>query len=400
MPDSDTKTVASFERVTELEARYVREVLDKQFSNSKYGAMIRRLEESFAERFGVRYAVAQVNGTATLHSALAAAGVGAGDEVIVPPLTMMSTTFAVLQAGAIPVFADVDPSTFTIDPVSVSACITPRTKAIITVSLFGLPPDMDPLMKMSAEHDLFVIEDNAQCFLGYYKGRIAGSIGHMASYSFQVSKHLTCGEGGILISDDEGLAERARRFGSLGYASVGAHASKAKVTREAIQDPTYERHAVLGWNYRISDLSAAVALAQTERIEELVTRRRQNADLYSAAHQGCSWLIPQVVPEDHAHSWWTYPLRLESEGKCDWRDFRKKYVDLGGDGIYAAWQLSYLEPVLRGQNLSAQSFEPGLCPIAESLQAKLLLFKTNYMDSERAHRQTEALRETIAFFEQ
>ena len=400
MPGSNTKTLSSFERVTELEARYVRQVLDNQFSNTRYGEFIRRLEEGFANRFGVRYAVAQVNGTATLHSALVAAGVGAGDEVIVPPLTMMSTTFSVLQAGAVPVFCDVDSATFTINPVSIGESITPRTKAIITVSLFGLPPDMDPIVELAVEHDLCVIEDNAQCFLGYYKGRIAGSIGHMASYSFQVSKHLTCGEGGVLISDNENLAERARRFGSLGYASVGADASQAKVTREAIQDPAYERHAVLGWNYRMSDLSAAVALAQTERIEGLVDRRVQNADLYAEAHQGCSWLRPQVVPDDYVHSWWAYPLRLENEDQFDWRDFRKKYVDFGGDGIYAAWQLNYLEPVLRGQKLGSQQFEVGLCPVAESLQAKLLLLKTNYMDSGKAERQAEALKNTIGFFQQ
>ena len=400
MPGSNTKTLSSFERVTELEARYVRQVLENQFSNSRYGEFICRLEEGFAKRFGVRYAVAQVNGTATLHSALVAAGVGVGDEVIVPPLTMMSTTFSVLQAGAVPVFADVDPSTFTIDPVSIGACITPKTKAIITVSLFGLPPDMDPIMELATEHDLCVIEDDAQCFLGYYKNRIAGSIGHMASYSFQISKHLTCGEGGVLISNDEDIAERARRFGSLGYASVGADASKAKVTREAIQDPAYERHAVLGWNYRISDLSAAVALAQTERIEELVARRGLNANLYAEAHRGCSWLRPQVVSDDCVHSWWTYPLRLDNEGAFDWRKFRKKYVDFGGDGIYAAWQLNYLEPVLRGQKLGSQLFEVGLCPVAESLQPKLLLFKTNYMNSKRAERQAEALKDTIGFFQQ
>jgi perosamine synthetase len=400
MPGSKTETTSFFDRVTELEAQYVQEVLENQFSNSRYGEFIRRLEEGFAKRFGVRYAVAQVNGTATLHSALVAAGVGVGDEVIVPPLTMMSTTFSVLQAGAVPVFADVDPSTFTIDPVSIGACITPKTKAIITVSLFGLPPDMDPIMELATGHDLCVIEDNAQCFLGYYKNRIAGSIGHMASYSFQISKHLTCGEGGVLISDDEDIAERARRFGSLGYASVGADASKAKVTREEIQDPAYERHAVLGWNYRISDLSAAVALAQTERIEELVARRGLNANLYAEAHQGCSWLRPQVVPDNCVHSWWTYPLRLESKGKFDWRYFRKKYIDFGGDGIYAAWKPNYLEPVLRGHKLGFQSFEGGLCPVAESLQPKLLLFKTNYMDSERAERQAEALKDTIDFFRQ
>ena len=185
----ETKAIRPLCRVSELERQYIDEVLGKQFRNSGYGEMIRRLEERFSECLGVKYAVAQVNGTATLHSALAAVDVGEGDEVIVPPLTMASTCFAVLQSRGIPVFADVNPDTFTIDPSQIEACISSKTKAIITVSLFGLMPDMDPIMEIAKQHGLRVIEDNAQCYLGYYKGRLAGSIGDMASYSFQISKH-------------------------------------------------------------------------------------------------------------------------------------------------------------------------------------------------------------------
>jgi perosamine synthetase len=242
----------------------LKEMLASQFRNSQSGGMNRRLEERFAEAFGVKYAIAQVNGTATLHTALAAVGVQAGDEVIVPPLTMMATCFAVLQTNAVPVFADVHPTMFTIDPASIEKAITNKTKAIITVSLFGLSPDMDPIMALAKKHNLAVIEDNAQCFLGYYKGRVVGSIGHMASYSFQISKHLTAGEGGMLITNDESLALKARRFGNLGYASIGASSGKGKVSRDAIQDPAYERHIMVGWNYRMPEPSAAIALAQTE----------------------------------------------------------------------------------------------------------------------------------------
>jgi perosamine synthetase len=384
-------------RITDLEMKYVTEVLQHQFRNSRYGAMIQRLEERFAATFGVKYAIAQVNGTATLHSALTAVGVGAGDEVIVPPLTMMSTTFAVLHCNAIPVFADVDPATFTIHPNQIERCITKKTKTIITVSLFGLPPDMDPIMELARKHRLVVIEDNAQCYLGYYKGRLAGSIGHMASYSFQISKHLTCGEGGLLITNDEGLAKRARRFGTLGYASVGASSAEGKVTCETIQNPQYERHVMLGWNYRMAEPSAAIALAQTERIKELVEQRAKVAQLYAQAHEGCRWLIPQSVPPGYQHSWWTYALKLENE-EINWQDFRRKYMELGGDGIYAAWQLSYLEPVLRGKTLHSQKLERGLCPVAESLQPKLLLFKTNYMDLRIAEDKAEAMAKTITFF--
>ena len=248
------------ERITDLERRYVLEVLDGQFRTSAGSSMTRRLEEKFAAIFGCEYAISFVNGTATMHAALAAAGIGPGDEVIVPPLTMASTAFAVLHAGAVPVFADVDPDTWTLAPAAVAAAVTPRTRGIIPVAIYGLSPDMDPLMALAARHGLFVLEDDAQCFLGTYQGRVVGSLGHAASFSFQSSKHMTSGEGGMITTNDAGLAERIRRFNSLGYAAVGAAAGKGKITRETIQDPAYERHASVGWNYRLPELCAAVAL--------------------------------------------------------------------------------------------------------------------------------------------
>lgn len=135
---------------------------------------------------------------------------------------MAATAFAVLHANAIPVFADINPHTWTIDPQSIAADLTARTKAIIPVSIYGLAPDMDAIMALAAQHNLFVLEDDAECFLGYYKGRIVGSIGHASSFSFQSTKHMTSGEGGMITTDDEGLAERIRRFNSLGYAAVAA----------------------------------------------------------------------------------------------------------------------------------------------------------------------------------
>lgn len=147
--------------------------------------MTKRLEEAFCEKFGSKYAITFCNGTATLHIALEAVGVGLGDEVIVPPLTMSATTFGVLHANATPVFADVDPDTYQITAESIEKCITPRTKAIIVVSLYGLAPDFDKIMAVAKKHNLAVIEDDAQCFLGKYKGRTVGTIGDIASFSFQ-----------------------------------------------------------------------------------------------------------------------------------------------------------------------------------------------------------------------
>lgn len=389
-------------RVTDKERLYVQQVLDSQFRSSSGSMMTRRLEEKFTELFQVKYAIAHINGTATLHSALVAAGVGPGDEVIVPPLTMSSTSFAVLHANAIPVFADVDPRTFNIDPAQVEKLISPRTKAVIPVALYGLSADMDPLMELAAKHNFTVIEDDAECMLGYYKGRIVGSAGHISSFSFQSSKHMSSGEGGMVITDSEDLAEKIRRFNSLGYAGVSAGPGRGKISRDTIQDPNYERHVSVGFNYRMPELCAAVALAQLERLEELVNQRVQVAELFAKAVKGCHWLTPQFVPPGYVHSYWTYVLLLTGREEFNWYDFRNKFKELGGDGVYAAWQLTYLEPAFREMRFhpeQRQNYDRGLCPVAESLQPRLFQFKTNYFDLERAQAQADVLSRTIEYFE-
>jgi perosamine synthetase len=393
--------VIAMQRIADREAAYVREVLESQFRTSAGSRMTQRLEQLFAERFESRFAISFNNGTATMHAALVAAGVGPGDEVIVPPLTMASTTFAVLHAGAVPVFADVDPHLWTIDPASIAGAITERTKAIITVSIYGLSPDMAPIMELARQHNLFVLEDDAECFLGYYQGQVVGSIGHASSFSFQSTKHLTSGEGGMIVTNDEKLANEIRRFGSLGYAAVAAGAGKGKITRQTIQSPDYARHASIGYNYRLPELCAAVALAQTERMDELVAVRLNAAACYAGALAGCGWLTPQAVPAGYIHSYWTYVLKLEPAKGISWYQFRDKYLELGGDGIYAAWLLTYHEPAFRGQRFGPQQWqtlEKGLCPVAESLQPHLLQFKTDYYDPSEAEQQAAVLAKTIAHF--
>jgi perosamine synthetase len=388
-------------RITEREAAYVRLVLENQFRNSTSAGMTKRLEEAFAEKFRCKYAITFANGTATMHAALAAAGVGPGDEVIVPPLTMASTAFSVLHSGALPVFADVHPDTWTLAPDAVAQRITPRTKAIIPVSIYGITADMDPLMELAKKHNLFVLEDDAECFLGTYKGKIAGSIAHASSFSFQSSKHISCGEGGMITTDDEELATKIRRMSSLGYAAVSGGAGKSKITREVIQDPAYLRHSSIGWNYRLSEICAAVLLGQVERLEELVQTRLDSALALSEAVNGCDWLIPQAVPTGYVHSYWTFVCRLKDGLPFSWYDFRRKYLELGGDGYYGAWALNYLEPAFRGQRFAdyqTQIFDQGLCPVAERLQPRLLQFKTNYFTVERRQKAAAALRGTIDYF--
>ena len=393
-------------RIFGNELKYVQEVLQNEFRSSSGSLMMRRLEEAFGNRFGMKYPISFINGTATMHAALEAMNIIPGDEVIVPPLTMSATSFAVLQANATPVFADVDLNTFQIDAKSIRKNITPRTRAIITVALYGLSPDMDPIMDIAREFKLKVIEDNAECFLGLYKGKIVGSLGDCSSFSFQSSKHLTSGEGGMILTNNLDLAEGIRKVQSLGYAGVSA--TKGKIAKRDIQDPNYFRHVSMGWNYRMPELCCAVALAQVENIDALIQRRMDVASIFTnATKEFNSWFIPQYVGKDYVNSYWTWVCRLESEN-VTWHTLRDRFLGNGGHGVYGAWQLTYLEPMFTNMNLlgrekfisrdNIKKYNVGSCPVAEHLQPRLMQFKTNYWDISQAHQQAEILAKTLREF--
>ena len=396
-------------RVSPKALEYLREVTEYGFGNSSGPAMTQRFEKAFAKRMGFKHAIAHCNGTATMHSALAAAGVKPGEEVIVTPLTAVATAFSVLHQGAVPVFADIDHRTFNIDPESIRQRISPLTRAIIPVGLCGLSADMDPIMAIAAEHNLVVIEDNAQCFLGTYKGRIAGKTGHIASFSLQASKHITCGDGGVVATDDQELATGIRKFSTFGYHGLGATTTGTMAKQDRGQ-PDSVRHDFLGWNYRMSELQGAVALEQTERIDELVNLRKKIGAMFLQAVEGSSWLVPQHTPEDCEHSWYTFVCRFEQDqAGCSWREFRQKFYDHGGDFVYGACLLSYNEPVFQERRFLGglfpvdseiykgeyRDYSPGLCPVAEVIQPKLMQFKTNYMDLNEAQEQADMLQKTI-----
>jgi perosamine synthetase len=388
-------------RFSELEKNYVLQVIDNEFSTSKNSVFGNKLETAFSEVIGVEYSIAHVNGTATMHTALAALGVKKGDEVIVPPLTMSSTALAVLQNGSIPVFADVDKKTFNISPKSIEACITSKTKAIITVALYGLSPDYDSILKVCKKYGLHLVEDNAECFLGYYRNKVVGSFGEFSSFSFQASKHLTCGEGGMLCTNNEVYADKARRFSSLGYAGVSA--KQGKITRNDIQDPNYSRHVSLGFNYRLSEGNAAIALGQLERAKELVDNRITVAKLFDEVIAGQNLLIKQYVPNDCISSFWCYSVYLNTDNpSVDWYKFRELFQENGGDGYYAAWKLSYNEPLfineIQGYHGVWQKYSEGLCPVAEFLQPRMIQLKTNYWDLAEAIKQADILQKTIIEF--
>ena len=386
------------ERISEIEKKYVMEALENEFETSKNSIFNNRLESVFSQKFRSKYAIGHCNGTATLHVALMACGVGPGDEVIVPALTMSSTSIPVVLCGAIPVFADSDIDTFEISAESIEKCITEKTKAIITVSLYGLAPDYDRILDICKKHDLVLIEDNAECLFGTYKGKFVGEFGDFASFSFQASKHLTSGEGGMLITNNEELADKARRLNCLGYAGVSA--KQGKITRDDIQDPNYSRHISFGYNYRMSELQAACALGQLERSDELVQRRIEVAKIFSEAVKDYDVVKPQAVPEGYKNSYWTYCLILNTNNPdVDWYRFRNLFKKNGGDGYYAAWKLSYNEPafqdVLQPIEGVWQKYDADCCPNAEYLQKRMIQLKTNYWDIEDAKKQAEILKKTI-----
>ncbi|MGE0375818.1 MAG: DegT/DnrJ/EryC1/StrS family aminotransferase [Planctomycetaceae bacterium] len=403
-------------RVGEADRQYLEEVLAAGFRNTIDPAGIfSRMESAFAQRFGVRYAILHNSGTGTMQSCLLAAGVGPGDEVIVPPLTAVSTAIVVVQCGAVPVFADIDPDTFNIDPADVARKITPYTRAIIPVSLYGLSPDYDPIMHLAAEHGLTVIEDNAECFLGEYKGRMVGAIGHAASFSFQASKHMTsAGDGGVVITDDEEYARNIRKRSCLGYRTLGAKPGDVFVPRDVRQDIGFERHDVMGYNFRMSAAQAALARGQLERLEALVAARIHIAREYQQVltDERCDWLIPPVVPDGCLHTYWTWVCKLdEDRAGVDWRTFRRIFIAHGGDGLYSAWRPVHLEPVFRNLAFYARpdqapnhdpryrgavkSYGPGDCPVCEALQPRLCQFKTSMQSLAAVESQVGALRATI-----
>jgi len=372
------------------ELKYIKKVLNSENWSATGGNWNQALEQAFAKKFGMRYAVALNSGTSTLHAALKAAGIGPGDEVIIPALTVIMDTTAIIHANAIPVYADINPRTFTIDPNDVEKKISKKTKAIIPVSLYGLPPDMDSIMNIAKKYDLVVIEDNAQCFLGKYHNKLMGTIGHMASFSLENTKHISCGEGGIIITNNENYAEMVRKIGGHGFKNLRAEEGRIRLNQDIFQDPNYKRHDEIGWNYRLSEFNAAIALAQLERIDELVQMRKESADLFLDVMSNCDYLIPQYVPPEYTNSYYTLGVLYEGNKSIglSWQEFRKEYVQNGGDGIYGAWSVSYLEPVIENRKFvelcpwvyKNVSYEKGLCPIAENIQPKLMQFKTNYRD--------------------
>lgn len=279
----------------ERELSYVSECVLTGWISSA-GKFVTRFEEMFAEFCGTKYAAAVSNGTTALHLALVSLGVGPGDEVIVPSFTFIATANAVTYTGARPVFVDSEKQTWNIDPDLIEAAVTPRTKAIIPVHLYGHPANMEPIMAIAKRHNLAVIEDAAEAHGATYKGQRVGSIGDIGVFSFYGNKIITTGEGGMLITDDAALAEKAR------------------ILRDHGMSPQHRYwHPVLGFNYRLTNLQAAIGVAQVERIEQILAAKRRLAQVYL---EGLSSLPGIRVPPEEEWAmnvYWLFSIVIEQE---------------------------------------------------------------------------------------
>lgn len=388
------------------ELKYLKQVIDSGYGSSTLGSMNNQFEKLFAEKVGAKYAITFNSGTSTLHAALEASGVGFGDEVIIPPLTVISNLSVVLAQNAIPIFADIDEKTFNIDPEQIAKKITPRTKAIMPVSLYGLPCDLDPIMALGKKHNIAIINDAAEAHMAEYNNIPIAKIADITSYSTENSKHLTTGDGGLVVTDNEEYAIQMRKFGSLGYAAMKSGDGRIRLNKDIFQDPNYKRHDAFGYNYRMPEVAAALGLAQVEKIDHFIDLRIKIAKLYDQAIRGCDYLIPQFTPKGYKNTYWTYTVAYENTD-VSWSDFRKKFIELGGDGIYSAWALLYHEILVtsgafkkRCPILYNELYYPteGLCPVAEKLQPKLMQFTTNHGSIKQAEPIAEALTKTIQYY--
>jgi dTDP-4-amino-4,6-dideoxygalactose transaminase len=260
----------------------------------------RALEEEWAGWVGRRFCLATNSGTAALHMALAAVGVGPGDEVITTPFSFTATATCILYHNAIPVFVDIDPETYNIDPARIEEKITTRTKAILPVHLYGLAADMDPILEIAARHSLAVVEDCCQAHGARYKGRKVGTLGHAAAFSINSSKLLAAGEGGLLVTNDEQIFAEAARVQQFGERRVSSGARE------------YDAHSV-GWMYRTTEMTAGLARSQLSRLDDTIAAVRENAEYLASGLKGMQGLVTPTEPAGYVHVYYGYNLRFTPE---------------------------------------------------------------------------------------
>ncbi len=332
--------------ITARERELVLEVLDSR--QLSLGPMLARFERDWAERIGVRHAVACSSGTAGLHMCLHAAGIGPGDQVITSSFSFVASANAVLFTGADVVFAEVDPQTFNMDPAAVEAAITPRTKALVIVDIFGYPAEIPALIDIAERHGLAIVEDACQTIDGDYDGKKLGTWGHPAVYGFYANKQLTTAEGGAVLTDDDALAGLLKSLSNQGRSDDGA----------------WLVHSRLGFNYRLSDVHAAIGVAQLEHLDQMQAGRARVAGWYQQRVRD----IPHVTPMfegPQRRSWFVYAPRLAPG--ID-RDAVITQLDELGISAKPYLPCIHLQPFYQ----DAFGYRPGTLPVTEAISASTI----------------------------
>lgn len=320
------------------------------------GPKVAEFEQEVARYVGAKYAVAFANGTAALHAACYVAGVGAEDEVITTPITFAATANAVRYCGGTPIFADIDEHTYNIDPLDIRNKITPKTKAIMPVDFTGQPVDIDAIMAVAEEHDLVVIEDGAHSLGAEYKGEKVGSRAHMTMFSFHPVKPITTAEGGMITTNSKEYYEGLQRFRSHGI---------EKTSYSLEQGDWYYEMIELGYNYRMSDIHAALGLSQLKKLDSFIAKRREIAALYNEALADLPDVIAPAQLENTRSGWHLYMIQLKEQAKSRkeiFHEMRSQNIGVHVHYIPVYWHPYY-------QQLG---YGRGLCPAAESWYERAL----------------------------
>ncbi len=397
----------NFWRFSGNEKKYVSQLFNNGFKQKK-GPFSSRLEKYWSKYHKIKYSICINSCTSALHVAFKSLGIGKEDEVIVPALTPIMCGTSVSFCGATPIYADVDKKDFLIDANDVEKKITKKTKAILAVHMYSGICNLNHLKKICKKNKIFLIEDCAEAVGAKdQNGNLTGTVGDIACWSFQAAKQLTSGDGGILSTNNKKLGKKIRQFSNLGFKTLTAESNQIVISKDKRQNPNYNRFIEIGFNYRMNEFTAAIALAQAERLNFFVKKRRLAGLSFEKVLANNKFLVPQVINKKSYSSYYTFAAKFNYKlSKISWVKFRKKFMEYGGDGIYAASKLIHQEAAVKNNNIG-RCFEyckkncVKTCygtPIAKELQKSLLLFTTNQSNKQEINKQINALKLTLKFF--